>query len=312
MTSAPVNLTVGSHAIEVRYIEFVGGETLVVEYQTPSSAGFSSIPSSSLSTVAIVPPVSGSVCDPSNSAFVATQSTDVNGEYIFKDLPPGQYVVDSDSSDVPAGLDLTVNPATVNLSEGENVTDVDHGYRPTPIPGDPDGNNAGVLSGFVWVDVDANGVFDANEAPISGVTINVFRANGSVSSGPVLTTTTRPDGSWLISNIVANLADDLFVTYQANDDTVSGVPVDGIDSAAGANLNETQPTNLPLGDNLYNPVLLLSDEDNNIGNLDFGFDPGTTNLGSIRGSIYTDANQNGSLDGVSPVSYTHLTLPTKA
>ncbi len=298
VTSADVDLSAGFHSIEVRYFERTGGATFVVEFEE-SGAGFSAIPAAALSSFT-------DMCNPSHPNFIETTRTDVNGEYIFRDLPPGQYVVDSDPEDIPPGLNKTVDPVTVNVSEGENVTDVDHGYRPTPIPGDPDGNNAGVLSGFVWVDVDANGVFDANEAPISGVTINVFRANGSVSSGPVLTATTGPDGSWLISNIVANLADDLFVTYQANDDTVNGQPVDGIDSAAGVNLNETQPTNFPIGDNIYNPVPLLSDEDNNIGNLNFGFDPGTTNLGSIRGSVYTDANQNGTLDGVSPTVDTEL------
>ncbi len=235
-------------------------------------------------------------CDPGDTgSFVAETRSDVNGEYIFADLLPGQYIVDTDPSDIPAGLNQTVDPATVSLSEGEDVTEVDHGYQPAPTGG---GNNAGVLSGFVWIDAVPNGIFDANEAPISGVTINVFRASDAPGSGPVLSTTTRPDGSWIISNIVANLVDDLFVTYQANDDG----GINGIDSAAGVDLNETQPTNFPIGDNIYNPVPLLSDEDNNISNLDFGFDPDTANLGSISGSIYTDVDQDGDLDRVNSPS----------
>jgi len=300
VTSTPISLDVGYHSIDARFYEAGGGQVFTLEVQAPGSAVFTEIAASDLSSFT-------DACNESHPNFVATTTTDVNGDYIFRGLPPAQYVVDTDPRDVPPAIDLTLDPAPISVSEGEDVTGVDAGYQPSPIPGDPDGNNAGLLSGFVWVDVDANGVFDANEAPISGVTINVFRANGSVSSGPVLTTTTNPDGSWLISNIVANLADDLFVTYQANDVVVGGVvTVEGVDSAAGANLNETQPTNLPLGDDIYNPVPLLSDEDNNIANLNFGFDPGTTNLGSIRGSIYTDANQNGSLDGVSPTVDTEL------
>jgi len=165
-----------------------------------------------------------------------------------------------------------------------------------------------ITPGCCWVDVDANGDFDANEAPISGVTINVFRASDPPSSPPVLTTTSRPDGSWIISNIVTNLVDDLFVTYQANDELDGGgvVTTFGIDSAAGADLNEIQPTNFPLGDNIYNPVPLLSDDDNNIADLNFGFDPGTTNLGSIRGSIYTDVDQSGDLGTASPSVDTEL------
>ncbi|MFT6407116.1 MAG: protocatechuate 3,4-dioxygenase beta subunit, partial [Arenicella sp.] len=229
-----------------------------------------------------------------------TATTDANGEYIFKNLPPAQYVVDSDEDDIPAGLNKTVDPVTVSLSEGENVTKVDHGYRPAPIGG---GNNAGVLSGFVWVDVTPNGIFDANEAPISGVTINVYRLSDGSNPSPVLTTTTGPDGNWIISNIVANLVDDLYVTYQANDEG----GVDGVDTAAGADLNQDQPTNLPLSDDIYNPVPLLSDDDNIIGDLNFGFDPGViNNLGSISGSIYTDADQDGDLGTVSPTVDTEL------
>jgi len=299
VTSSVVSLTVGFHSIEARYFELGGQQSFSVEFEAPGGGGFTAIPASALSSFT-------DMCNPSHPNFVATVRTDVNGEYIFRDLPPAQYVVDSDPQDIPDGLSQTVDPVTVSVSEGENVTDVDHGYQPAPIPGDPDGNNAGVLSGFVWVDVDANGNFDANEAPISGVTINVFRISDGAGATPVLTTTTQADGSWIISNIVANLVDDLVVTYQANDVTVGGVTTNGIDSAAGANLNEIQPTNLPLGDDIYNPVPLLSDEDNNIANLNFGFDPGTTNLGSIQGSIYTDADQDGDLGVASPSVDTEL------
>ena len=86
------------------------------------------------------------MCNPSHPNFVETTRTDVNGEYIFRDLPPAQYVVDSDPQDIPDGLNQTVDPAIVSVSEGEDVTDVDHGYRPAPINAD---DNAGVLSGFV-------------------------------------------------------------------------------------------------------------------------------------------------------------------
>ncbi|MFT6098130.1 MAG: protocatechuate 3,4-dioxygenase beta subunit, partial [Arenicella sp.] len=298
VTSAAVPLTVGFHSIEVRFFERTGGDVFVFDYNTPVSAGFIALPPAVLSSFIVA-----DRCVPGRPSYIATATTDANGEYIFKNLPPAQYVVDSDEDDIPAGLNKTVDPVTVSLSEGENVTAVDHGYRPAPIGG---GNNAGILSGFVWVDVNANGDFDSNEAPISGVTIKVFRRSNSIGSPPVLTTTTRPDGSWIISNIVADLADDLYVTYQGSDSTVMGVTTNGIDSAAGADLNEIQPTNFPIGDNVYDPVPLLSDDDNNIADLNFGFDPGTTNLGSIRGTIYSDADQNGDLDTGSPSADTKL------
>ncbi|MFT6033327.1 MAG: protocatechuate 3,4-dioxygenase beta subunit, partial [Arenicella sp.] len=245
-------------------------------------------------------PTVGATCLPADGSFVATTTTDFNGEYIFKGLTPAQYVVDSDSADIPVGLDKTVDPALISISEGEKVTDVAHGYQPTPIIGT--NNNAGVLSGFVWIDVLPNGDFDANEAPISGVTIMVFDGTDPAGSSPVLTTTTGPDGRWIISNIVTELVDSLFVAYQMNDSMSS----QGIDAAAGADLNEVQPTNFPIGDNVYNPVPLMSDEDNNIGDLNFGFDPAGADLGSISGIIYTDADQDGDHGAVSPTVDTEL------
>lgn len=216
-------------------------------------------------------------CTPAEA--IATTRTDVNGEYIFADLPPGQYITDTEPTDIPAGFTKPVDPGVVSVSEGEDVTDVNHGYLPTA--------GAGVLSGFVWVDVDGNGVFENGEAPIPGVTINVFDTSTATPANPngniILSTTTRPDGSWVIPNIVApELRDALLVTYEPA-------------AVAALGLNDTQPTNLPLGDFEYFRVNLDSDPDQNISFLDFGFQPEVaTNLGTIEGTIYRDVDQNGS------------------
>jgi len=218
-------------------------------------------------------------CDPSDTgSFVATTTTDSNGEYVFRGLPPGEYVVDADptDSDLPPGLDLTVDPAPVSLSEGEDVTDVDIGYVP--------GANTGILSGVVWTDVNSNGIFEPGEAPIPGVTVVVTDFGNRTTGepvGPVVgTAVTRADGSWILSDITTPfLNDDLRVRYTQGD-----IP---------AGLVSTQPTNLPLGDVEYLPVDLASDPDNNISFLDFGFPPEVgTVLGSISGTIYSDTDQN--------------------
>lgn len=271
VSSAPVTLEAGYHSIEVRFFELGGGEVFEVSYQTPSSGAFTAIPAAALSSVL-------GICNPQHPKFVATQTTDANGEYVFNDLPPAQYVVDTDPNDIPDGLDLTVDPTLVNLSEGENVSNVDVGYEPLA--------NSGVLSGFVWTDVDGNGIFDSGEAPIAGVPINVFDTSTATPANPngtlLFTTLTAADGNWIISNIVApDLIDGLLVTY-------------GQTEVAALGLNEVQPTNLPLGDFEYFRVDLASDDNNNISFLDFGFQPElATNLGSIAGTIYRDVNQDG-------------------
>ncbi len=218
-------------------------------------------------------------CDPTDPTFVGTTTTDVNGDYSFQDLPPGQYVTDTDPADIPAGITNSVDPAPVNVSEGEDVTDVNIGYRPNA--------NAGLLSGFVWVDANGDGVAQPGEAPIGGVTIEVREttSGGGTGSGTVLfTTTTNPDGTWSVTDITgADLQDGYIVNYVQSD----------IDTQSGLDLMETQPTNLPAGDFNYFPVDLASDADNNISFLDFGFQPPSDTAGSLSGTIYTDVNQDG-------------------
>ena len=211
-------------------------------------------------------------CNSGNA--IQTTTTDANGDYLFTDLPPGVYEVgvEPTGSNIPPELIETVNPDPVSLSEGENVTEVDIGYQ---------GDTLGVLSGFVWTDANGNGAYDPGEVPIGGVDITVYN-----SSGVIGTTSTNPDGTWIIADIPvpdAASADDLLVVYDPAD-----VP---------ANLNEVQPTNMTTGNDRYTDVDLFTDDNNNIGNLDFGFEPEVTaDLGSISGTTYSEETQNNVYD----------------
>ncbi len=267
-----VTLDAGFYPIEIRYFQGGGGLSLSADFSLPSApATFQSLGSATLSTVS-------DVCDPLHPNYVSSTTTDANGDYSFRGLPPGQYVTDSDPDDIPEGLDLSVDPTPVNVSEGEDVRDVNIGYRPSA--------GAGALSGFVWVDANGDGIAQPGEAPIAGVTIEVRSSQGQTDgTGVVLfTTTTRPDGSWSVNNITGvDLQDGFLVNYVQSD----------IDTQSGLNLNETQPTNLPLGDFNYFPIDLLSDPDNNISFIDFGFQPPSDTAGSLAGTIYADVNQDG-------------------
>lgn len=235
-----------------------------------------------------ITPAGNAPCDPTDAEFVAQTKADAKGEYSFNDLEAGQYVVGTNpvspsggpATDIPEGLLLTAVPPLVSLSEGENVSDVDVGYQAVA--------NSGVLSGFLWADLNNNGIYDPNEPPLAGVTINVRGPAGASAANPngdiIRTVTTAADGSWIAANITGvDLTDDLLVEYVSAD----------IDVAAGVNLVESQPTNLPTGDIEYSNLDLASDPDRNISFLDFGFGlPLGSNLGSVSGTVYTDLNQN--------------------
>ena len=53
--------------------------------------------------------------------------TDVNGQYLFTTLPPGDYIVDVDQidPDLPGGLVSTIDEIPVELSEGQDFLDAD-------------------------------------------------------------------------------------------------------------------------------------------------------------------------------------------
>jgi serine-aspartate repeat-containing protein C/D/E len=133
---------------------------------------------------------------------IATRVTDSTGAYNFGDLVPGQYSV---AFAAPAGYvptqrdqggndaaDSDADPATgrtgvYTLTPGTNETSVDGGfYKPATI-GDR-----------VWDDLNANGLQDAGEAGLSGITIKLLNASGSVAA----TTTTGADGAYSFNNVV--------------------------------------------------------------------------------------------------------------
>ncbi len=100
------------------------------------------------------------------------------------------------SSTLPAGstptFDLdgvgTANTATLALTAGQNRTDVDFGYRPVGSVGDR-----------VWFDSNGNGVQDAGEIGINGLTVQLLDSAGNV----VTTATTSGDGNYTFGNLVA-------------------------------------------------------------------------------------------------------------
>src|SRR5205085_7875299 len=72
--------------------------------------------------------------------FVATMTTDANGNYLFDNLPPGTYTVEVDLTTLPPGLLETYDldggldsTTTVTIAPNQDLLTVDFGYAP-PIP----------------------------------------------------------------------------------------------------------------------------------------------------------------------------------
>src|SRR6185295_5438285 len=82
----------------------------------------------------------------------------------------------------------TANIASFALAAAENKTDVDFGYRGTASVGDR-----------VWLDSDGDGVQDAGETGINGVTVELLDNGGNVIASQV----TAGDGIYTFDHLTA-------------------------------------------------------------------------------------------------------------
>ena len=136
-------------------------------------------------------------------AVIATTSAGPNGFYEFTGLCAGDYTVEVDETTLPPnfvpspsneGIDDTVDsngsPATVTLPyDDTNDPTVDFGYN-SPCTGS--------IGDFVWHDQNRDGIQDAGEPGIDGVTVNLRDpANHTL----IATTTTDGSGYYLFTGL---------------------------------------------------------------------------------------------------------------
>lgn len=139
-----------------------------------------------------------------SDTLLSTVTTDANGQYLFSGLADGEYIV---SVPVPAGYsfiangavnpDLDGNPANgiqnrATMVGGVNVLNKDFGFR---------ANTSRTVSGTVWYDLDADGVIDAGESRLAGVTLEV-RRNCPSPCTLVATVTTDASGAYSVPGLV--------------------------------------------------------------------------------------------------------------
>jgi hypothetical protein len=126
--------------------------------------------------------------------------TDLDGYYLLENLPDGNYLVRVDISSLPQGstqthdLDGLGTPHRTNrtLAVSEDATDADFGYRADAAFGD-----------FVWNDLDGDGVQDAGEPGIAGVTVYAdINGNGVFEPATEPADVTDSSGAYLIGNLV--------------------------------------------------------------------------------------------------------------
>ena len=121
---------------------------------------------------------------------ILTSITDSTGSFAFPDLAPGSYVV---SEVVPPGYQQTLPAApgtyTVQVAAGQTVSLL---FGNQLIPAAP-----GSISGFIFYDLNKDGVQDHNEQPFATITVNLMDSTGAV----IATAVTDANGDFTFANV---------------------------------------------------------------------------------------------------------------
>jgi len=210
--------------------------------------------------------------DDLGAAVSVTTTTDAAGAYIFTDLRPGTYTV---TETQPAGfLDGIDSVGSLGGTLGDDVISA------IPVaPGDTGtGYDFGELTGAsvggaVFVDADNDGVLDAGEAGIAGVTVTLTGTD-DLGNTVTLSTTTAADGSFTFTDLRPG-------TYEITETQPAGV-LDGIDTAGSLGGVVGADT---IGS------IVVQDGDTGTGYLFAELEPV-----SLGGAVYEDVSNDGVLD----------------
>nr|MCU0470784.1 carboxypeptidase regulatory-like domain-containing protein [Arcicella sp.] len=219
-------------------------------------------------------------------------TTDANGKYLFDSLfsdkykvkfilPSGQTFSPSkatgtgftDANDSDAGTDGFSPVITIDVEKtgkDRDNLDVDAGLI----------GNLGSIGDFVWRDDNGNGIQDAGEPGIAGVTVNLYK--GTTFQTSVITDT---NGKYTFSGLTSGAYQVEFITpTQSRFSPANKGTDDTKDSDVGAN-GKSQVVNIDV-------TKLTTDTLRNNPNIDAGIVP----LGSIGDYVFNDNNGNGIQD----------------
>ncbi len=198
-----------------------------------------------------------------DDTVVATKVTNPNGSYLFTGVGVGVYCVRVDDTTLPGGLTLvsgTDPHGPIALMEGEDYLKADFGYAGDQAIGDR-----------VWSDADGDGVQDAGEVGIGGVTLDLLSAGedgqcGTADDAVVSSTTTNAAGVYLFTGMGP------------------GAFCVRVTDTAGVLTGLTQTG----GTNPHGPITLAAGQ--SYLDADFGYQRQCVTIGDL---IFYDANRNG-------------------
>ncbi len=132
------------------------------------------------------------LCDV-NFVTLATQAVDANGKYLFPNLPAATYNVKFPEATLDGKPQVNLGLITVVLANGQAFLDADKGYYKAPTAA------TGSIGDLTYNDNNNNGVFDAGDAPATGLTVTLCDANFVI----LATQAVNANGNYLFPNLPA-------------------------------------------------------------------------------------------------------------
>jgi protocatechuate 3,4-dioxygenase beta subunit len=222
----------------------------------------------------------------SDDIIVGTTTTNEFGQYIFTNVPSGDYYVQytkptgytfvtpnttSDDKDSDVTNPTTGTTDVFTVQTGIDKLDVDAGLYNSTLPM----NN---ISGLLWKDADKDGVQDTNEGAIPGATVTLYNSTGT----PVATTVTDINGNYSFNNVPNG-------TYTVG---FSNTPSTYVFSSANQGGDDTVDSDVILAGQTGSITLTGS---TNVANVDGGMYEGSTAsyTASLGDRVWNDMNNNG-------------------
>ena len=244
--------------------------------------------------------------DAYGNAVSRTATTDASGNYSFTNLAPSDSTGYTVTETQPTGYDNSPvappasgvgapsdggthttggtngNSAWAGVVVGASVSATGYNFPELKRP---------ALSGFVYIDVNANNVRNAGtDLAVAGATVRLLNAN---TLAVVATTTTNASGAYAFSNLDPLTPYVLEEPLPSTPINLSNGPVNpgligGVACASGCT---AQPDTPAVGTDRIAAIDLSSGADGS------NFNFGEVQLSSVAGTVWVDLNRNGVLDG---------------
>ncbi len=216
--------------------------------------------------------------DVNNNPVNLTTPTDTSGEYKFI-VPPGTYTITYNSAHIPAGLTETTTPTSITLTvnAGQESKGNDFGV-----------DNTGRIGDLLWHDIDGDGVKDATEDGISGVTLLLYNSAGTTL---LASTVTTASGGYIFPGL-------------ANGDYLVRVDTDSLPIGYDQTADPEQPGVQCTTCNNESPATVSGGS--SVLTKDFGYrDGGAAGAGTVTllGNVWYDTDKQGDFDETPPGSW---------